>query len=82
MPLLLEDALGALMQLDPVSFVYRADQNKDPQLGFIAEDVPDLVATSERKGISPMDIIAVLAKVVQQQQKSIDVLEARIRMLE
>jgi hypothetical protein len=39
-------------------------------VGFIAEDVPDLVATKDRKGLSPMDIVAVLTKVVQEQQKT------------
>ena len=37
-------------------------------MGFIAEDVPDLVATKDRKGLSPMDIVAVLTKVLQEQQ--------------
>lgn len=37
-------------------------------MGFIAEDVPDLVATPNRKSLSPMDIVAVLTKVVQEQQ--------------
>ncbi len=39
-------------------------------MGFIAEDVPDLIATKDRKGLSPMDIVAVLTKVVQEQQKT------------
>ena len=38
---------------------------------FIAEDVPDLVATKDRKGLSPMDIVAVVTKVVQDQQETI-----------
>ena len=37
-------------------------------VGFIAEDVPDLVATKDRKSLSPMDLTAVLTKVVQGQQ--------------
>ena len=51
-------------------------------MGFIAEDVPDLVATKDRKGMSPMDVTAVLTKVVQQQQAVIERLEARIEALE
>jgi hypothetical protein len=39
-------------------------------VGFVAEDVPDLIATKDRKGLSPMDIVAVLTKVVQEQQKT------------
>ena len=72
-----QDAVSTLMDLDPVSFYYKSDEQKDLHIGFIAEDVPDLVATSDRKGLSSMDIVAVLTKVVQQQQKKIEELEAR-----
>jgi len=61
-------AMDALEQLNPVEFNYKVD-SKEKHLGFIAEDVPDLVATKDRKGMSPMDVVAVLTKVVQEQQK-------------
>jgi len=38
-------------------------------VGFIAEDAPELVASKDRKGMSSMDVVAVLTKVVQEQQK-------------
>ena len=38
-------------------------------MGFIAEDAPELVASKDRKGMSSMDVVAVLTKVVQEQQK-------------
>ena len=66
----LEDAVEALQGLNPVTFNYKALPDEG-HLGFIAEDVPDLVATKDRKGLSPMDIVAVLTKVVQEQQKLI-----------
>jgi hypothetical protein len=40
-------------------------------VGFIAEDVPELVSTKDRKHMTPMDVVAVLTKVVQDQQKSL-----------
>jgi hypothetical protein len=40
-------------------------------VGFIAEDVPDLVATPDRKGVASIDIVALLTKVVQQQQTTL-----------
>jgi len=73
----LDDALTTLTQLEPVRFNYKNDQVED-YVGFIAEDVPDLVATSDRDGLSPMDIVAVLTRVVQEQQKKIEALEARL----
>jgi hypothetical protein len=75
--LTLEDALTALADLEPVRFNYRADARED-HVGFIAEDVPDLVASSNRRGLSTMDIVAVLTRVIQEQQRRIEELEARI----
>jgi hypothetical protein len=47
-------------------------------VGFIAEEVPDLVAMKNRKGLSSMDIVAVLTKVVQEQQKTISTLREEL----
>jgi hypothetical protein len=63
-----EQAFDALDSLQPVTYNYRADK-EDEHVGFIAEDVPELVATKDRKGMSPMDVVAVLTKVLQEQQK-------------
>lgn len=62
---------------------FRYKNNKEEEyLGFIAEDVPDLVASKDRKGMSPMDVVAVLTKVAQEQQKTISELQRRIAELE
>jgi len=65
-----DEALNALNNLIPVKFNYKADK-EEKHVGFIAEDAPELVATKDRKGMSSMDIAAVLTKMVQEQQKSI-----------
>jgi hypothetical protein len=72
-----EEALKVLAALEPVRFNYKADF-ADEYVGFIAEDVPDLVASKDRQGLSAMDIVAVLTKVVQAQQEQIDELEAQL----
>ncbi len=72
-----EEAFNALAELEPVRFNYKADQGEE-YVGFIAEEVPELVATAGRTGLSAMDIVAVLTSVVQQQQKQIDALDARL----
>ncbi len=64
-----EEALDTLKELNPVKFAYKKDMT-EKHVGFIAEEVPDLIATRDRKGLSPMDIVAVLTKVVQEQQKA------------
>jgi hypothetical protein len=76
-----EEAAATLAALDPVKFEYKADPT-EKHVGFIAEDVPGLLATSGRTGLSPMDIVAVLTKVVQQQQQTIAELQARVAQLE
>jgi len=73
----LQEALKTLQGLEPVKYKYKGTED-ERHVGFIAEDVPDLVATKDRKGLSPMDIVAVLAKVVQQQQKEIEELKSRL----
>ena len=77
--LTVEEALAALADLEPVEFNYR-NEREEKYLGFIAEDVPDLVATDDRKSLSTMDIVAVLTRVVQEQQQRIDELEARLEV--
>ena len=81
-PLSKDEAFSAFRALEPVKFTYKADQTGDLQLGFIAEDVPELVAIPSRKGIAPMDLVALLTKVVQQQEERIEALEERVEALE
>ena len=72
-----EDARATLAELEPVRFNYKVTAD-DEQVGFIAEDVPELVATEERTGVASMDITAVLTRVVQDQQRVMDEQEQRI----
>lgn len=74
-------ALDTLQALQPVTFAYKANPAEN-HVGFIAEDVPALVATSDRKGLSSMDVVAVLTKVIQEQQRTIEDLQTRVRQLE
>jgi Chaperone of endosialidase len=76
-----QEAMATLQGLNAVKYNYKADEKKEQRLGFIAEDVPDLVASSERDRLSPMDIIAVLTKAVQEQQKTIADLAAEVNTL-
>ena len=75
------EALAAIKKLDPVKFQYKSEPGEQ-YLGFIAEDVPELVARNDHKSLSPMDIVAVLTKVVQEQQKTIDELTAKVTELQ
>jgi hypothetical protein len=72
----LGDALRAVGELAPVTYEYKASPG-ERHVGFIAEDVPELVATGDRKSLAPMDIVAVLTKVVQAQERRLQMQEQR-----
>ncbi len=74
------EAMSALEELNPVKFNYRVEKQEE-YVGFIAENVPELVANRDRKSLSTMDIVAVLTKVVQSQQETISRLEEEIEHL-
>jgi len=75
-----EKAMDTLTQLKPVEFAYKAD-SQEKHVGFIAEDAPSLVASKDKKGMSSMDVVAVLTKVVQEQQKVVQEQKATIAEL-
>jgi hypothetical protein len=76
-----DEAVDTLKGLNPVKFNYKASSDEQ-HLGFIGEDVPELVATKDKKGMSSMDVVAVLTKVVQEQQKTIAELSKKMSELE
>ena len=76
-----DEAVDTLKGLNPVKFSYRASSD-ERHVGFIAENVPKLVASKDRKGMSSMDVVAVLTKVVQEQQRTIAELSRKVANLE
>ena len=64
-----------------MTFSYKVSPEEN-HVGFIAEEVPELVSTKDRKGLSPMDIVAVLTKVVQDLKARNEMLEQRVLALE
>lgn len=89
-------ATDALRQLTPVQFVYKDDPTADRRVGFIAEDVPEIIAEPDRQSVPLMDVVALVTRVVkdqdrlneqqqktiEQQQKTIDELLKRLQALE
>jgi hypothetical protein len=76
-----EVALNTIRALKPVTFTYKIEPTES-YAGFIAEDVPEIVATNDRKSLAAMDFVAVLTKLVQEQQKAIENLQRRVEQLE
>jgi hypothetical protein len=75
-----EVALNTIRALKPVTFTYKIEPTES-YAGFIAEDVPEIVATNDRKSLAAMDFVAVLTKLVQEQQKAIENLQHRVEQL-
>jgi hypothetical protein len=75
------EALNTLQKLNPVKFQYKSQPGEN-YVGFIAEDVPELVAAGDRKSLSSMDVVAVLTRVLQEQQKTIAELKEKVTRLE
>lgn len=67
-----QKATQGLQQLDPVEYVFKDDPTGKKRVGFIAEDVPDIVANADRKSIPMMDVLALLTRVVKDQQQTIE----------
>ena len=76
-----DEARRTLEGLTPVTYAYKLDPDEH-HVGFIAEDAPDIVASKDHKGMSAMDVAAVLTKVVKEQQRTIEELTRRIEQLE
>lgn len=75
-------ALELLNKLKTVTFNYKADQAKRNNIGFIAEDVPHIFATSDHKSVVLMDIIGVLTTVVQKHQKEAIDMQKQVNALQ
>lgn len=62
-----EDAMQVLKGLHTVTYQFKRDKSKEQRVGFIAEDVPALLATKDKKTVDPLQIIAVLTVALQVQ---------------
>ncbi|TKB88298.1 MAG: tail fiber domain-containing protein, partial [Nitrospira sp.] len=67
--------------LEPVRFTYKRDRLKLECLGFIAEDAPPEVASPHYDAIVMNHIVAALTRVVKDQERSIEALEAQVSLL-
>lgn len=75
------EATAALMAMEPVKYDYIDEPAWRPNLGFIAEDMPELLRSHDRKTISFFEAIPVMTRVIQEHEKTIARLEARIDQL-
>lgn len=77
-----EEAIATLQDLRPIKYDYKSARSFRQNLGFIAEEMPDNLASEDRKSVSPFEVIPVLTRVAKEQQKSIARLQETIRALQ
>lgn len=75
------EALSALSALRPSRYRYKREFGGEEHLGFVAEEVPTLVRSSDGKAVKTGDIVALLAKVAQEQQRVLQQQEAMLSKL-
>ena len=71
-------ALETLEGLNPVTYTLKSDENRTTQAGFVVEDVPDLISSPDGKAVVNDHIVAVLTRVVKEQQKAIEALTEKL----
>jgi hypothetical protein len=76
-----EEANDLITKLEPVKFAYKSDPEKNEKIGFIAEKVPDIITNKEHNHVKIMEIVSAMTKVVQEQQKSIELMTREISEL-
>ncbi|MEM7155039.1 MAG: tail fiber domain-containing protein [Myxococcota bacterium] len=74
-------AAAALRVMNPVRFRYKSDPETS-HVGFIAEDMPDMATNARRDAISPMDVVAILTRVVKDQAARLEAQGQRLADLE
>ena len=65
-----------LRQTEVVWYRYRGSADPRPRVGLIAEDVPEALATPDRKGISTADAVGVLTAELKAQAAEVDAVKA------
>lgn len=66
-----QEAAEMLNQLHPVKFNYTFPDDRTLHAGFVAEDVPELLASPNRQAVRLLDVVAVLTKTVKDQREAI-----------
>jgi hypothetical protein len=81
--------LSSILNLHPVQYNWKEGIDKDNKIGFLAQElrtvIPDVVVGDERKenlAVNYIELIPVLVNAIKEQQKQIDDLTKKVKMLE
>jgi hypothetical protein len=66
-----KETSAVLKSISPVKYSYKADQEHILHAGFLSEEMPELVTSSDKKSINLLDLISILTKAVQDDRQTI-----------
>lgn len=69
-PLKIDQAKEVFSKMQPVTYRYKINP-AEHHVGFIAEDVPDLVGVENRKSVNELSVTAVLTEILKQQKEKL-----------
>ena len=72
------NATELIDQIDVVNFNFIRDKNKDPKIGFIAEDTPSIFSTPRKNAMDVQNCIGILLKANQELSTRIKELEKKL----
>jgi len=75
-------ALDIFKKVQVRTFIFKADTTGKTNIGFIADEVPDEMATPKRNGVDQASTVALLVKAVQELTEQNKVLQQKISALE
>jgi uncharacterized small protein (DUF1192 family) len=75
-------ALDIFKKVQVRTFIFKADTTGKTNIGFIADEVPDEMATPKRNGVDQASTVALLVKAVQELTEQNKVLQEKISRLE
>jgi hypothetical protein len=76
-----EEASNLIKNIEPVKFLYKQDEQKKENIGFIAENVPEIFTDASHKTVRFLEVVSAMTKVVQEQQKTIEEMKTEINDL-
>lgn len=65
-----EEVSHLLRNLNPIKFSYTSDEAQQVHIGFLSEEVPEMLASVDQKAISISDIVGVLVQAVKEQRQA------------
>ncbi|MGE7777036.1 tail fiber domain-containing protein [Chitinophaga sp. NPDC101104] len=71
-------ALDVLGKAPVRSFIFKTDSTGYRNIGFIADEVPDEIATPTRNGVNQANVVGLLVKAIQELKADKDAMEARM----